>query len=238
MTTAIHFPMRLPSDLLGALGERLGLHWSSPDLEPFICKAVEAWLKPAAQVVREAAAAATQAGYQWKQVFLPEGTMLRASFKKQAYFATVEDSEIRFDETALSPSAFANLRGSGNRNAWKAVWLRFPGSDAWVRADVCRTEQRAATTRMFGGGAGVDSAGKASRTEPPPRPETQPAATGHCDLAQGAETGGKGVPAAVAARPSLAAQQVVPPHAAGARGSRGKSKGKGRRARRKHKKGS
>jgi len=39
----------------------------------------------------------------------------------------------------MSPSQFANLRGSGNRNAWKAVWLRLPGSDEWLLADVCRS---------------------------------------------------------------------------------------------------
>ena len=47
--------------------------------------------------------------------------------------------------------AFANGHGSGNRNAWKAVWLRFPGSEQWLLADVCRAQQSAAIARLFGG---------------------------------------------------------------------------------------
>jgi len=51
----------------------------------------------------------------------------------------------------MSPSQFANLRGSGNRNAWKAVWLRLPGSDEWLLADVCRSARKMAIARLLGG---------------------------------------------------------------------------------------
>lgn len=90
-------------------------------------------------------------GYQWKEVFLPEGTELRANFGKQSYFARVQGEEITYGEQALSPSCFANLHGSGNRNAWKAIWLRLPGSDAWLLADVCRSAQKASITRLLAG---------------------------------------------------------------------------------------
>jgi hypothetical protein len=53
-------------------------------------------------------------------VFLPEGTRLRACFGGHHYFAQVEGGEIKYGEHAMSPSRFANLQGSGNRNAWKA----------------------------------------------------------------------------------------------------------------------
>jgi hypothetical protein len=53
----------------------------------------------------------------------------------------------------MSPSRFANLQGSGNRNAWKAIWLRLPGSDEWLLADVCRSARKAAIARLPGGGA-------------------------------------------------------------------------------------
>jgi len=58
--------------------------------------------------------------------------------------------EIRHEDQPISPSKFANLHGSGNRNAWKVIWLRFPGSEQWVLADTCRTLQKAETMRMFG----------------------------------------------------------------------------------------
>jgi len=66
-----------------------------------------------------------------------------ASFGGQNYFAQVEGDAIKCGEQAMSPSQFANLRGSGNRNAWKAVWLHLPGSEEWLLADVCRSARAA-----------------------------------------------------------------------------------------------
>jgi len=47
--------------------------------------------------------------------------------------------------------AVAYLRGSGNRNAWKAVWLRLPGSEEWLLANVCRSARKMAIARLLGG---------------------------------------------------------------------------------------
>jgi len=55
------------------------------------------------------------------KLFLPEGTRLRACFSVHSYFAQVEGDAIKYGEHAMSPSRFANLQGSGNRNAWKAI---------------------------------------------------------------------------------------------------------------------
>jgi hypothetical protein len=41
------------------------------------------------------------------------------------------------NDYALTPSMFANRHAKG-RNAWRFVWLRFPGDDYWVRAANCR----------------------------------------------------------------------------------------------------
>jgi len=65
----------------------------------------------------------------------------------------VEGDAIKYGEHAMSPSRFANLQGSGNRNAWKAIWLNLPGSDEWLLADVCRSARKAAITRLLGGSA-------------------------------------------------------------------------------------
>lgn len=145
----IHRPMYLPSDLLQALGEHTGHFWSDPAMEDIVCDAVRAWMKPAPATPQQAAAGG-EAGYQWKEVYLPEGTRLRASFGRQPWFAVVEDAEIKYGEHAISSSCFANLYGSGNRNAWKAVWLRLPGSEEWLLADVCRSARKAAIARLLG----------------------------------------------------------------------------------------
>lgn len=159
-------PMRLPSDVLEELSAFSGFFWSSWEQEPIICDAIRAYIKPKPPEQPQAAAP-TDIGYQWKQLFLPEGTRLRASFGRQPYFASVEGTEIKCDGQSLSPSGFANLRGSGNRNAWKAVWLRFPGSAQWVLADDCRTLQKAATERLFAPGTPSAAVQPKPRKQPP-----------------------------------------------------------------------
>lgn len=146
----IHRSVHMPMELLTAFSQHTGLGWAGIEIEGAICDAIAAAMQPQPQPAhREAPQVDSASGYQWKQVFLPEGTVLRASFGRQPYYATVEGAEIKYGEFSLSPSAFANLQGSGNRNAWKAVWLRFPGFKDWVRADECRALRRAATARLF-----------------------------------------------------------------------------------------
>ena len=65
-----------------------------------------------------------------------------ASFGGQNYFAQVEGDAIKCGEQVMSPSRFANLRGIGNRNAWKAVWLRLAGAEEWLLTDVFRSARR------------------------------------------------------------------------------------------------
>jgi hypothetical protein len=155
----------MPWELLKAFSEHTGLFWSSVEIEGAICDAIASAMAPqSAQAAVPTLDRATAQGYQWKQVFLPEGTVLRASFGRQPYYAAVEGCEIKYGEFSLSPSAFANLQGSGNRNAWKAVWLRFPGFKDWVRADECRAARLAVTARLFEPG----DAGAPDQTESKP----------------------------------------------------------------------
>lgn len=77
-------------------------------------------------------------GYQWKQVFLPNGTELRVIHGGRSTYATVQDEQIISDGLPITPSQLANVRGCGTRNAWRTIWLRFPGSTHWQRANECR----------------------------------------------------------------------------------------------------
>ena len=153
---SIHtLPVYVPFETLEALGKFTGNWWSDTyALEPFVIEAIGNYIKaPAAE---QQPAAPSEAGYQWKQVFLLEGTRLRACFGKQPYYARVEGAQIKYGEHAVSPSCFANLHGSGNRNAWKAIWLRFPGSEEWLLADVCRSARKAAIARLIGDAVQAD----------------------------------------------------------------------------------
>jgi len=163
---SLQFPIRVPDDVLVELGEFTGNFWSdSLAREPFVIEAIRNYINPAPPAPQQPAAA-SEAGYQWKQVFLPEGTRLRASFGHQPYFATVVGAEIKYDGHAVSPSCFANLYGSGNRNAWKTVWLRLPGSDEWLLADVCRSARKAAIARLHGNGAPAALPGSDTQRKP------------------------------------------------------------------------
>jgi len=73
----------------------------------------------------------------------------------RALLDAATDARIRYGEQSISPSGFANLRGSGSRsgsgNAWKAIWLRLPDSDEWLLADVRRSARQRAIARMLEG---------------------------------------------------------------------------------------
>lgn len=82
----------------------------------------------------------TTKGYQWKQLFLPNGTELRSIYCGRSVYATVENEQIIHDVAPTTPSRLANAQGCGTRNAWKTLWLCFPGSTRWLRADRCRDQ--------------------------------------------------------------------------------------------------
>jgi len=104
---------------------------------PFVAELVKRWL--AAEQARLALRnGQVMRGFQWKSVFLPEGTALRTSYRDVVEFAkVVGDRIVADDDVMLTPSLFANRHAKG-RNAWRFVWLRFPGNEYWIRADNCR----------------------------------------------------------------------------------------------------
>lgn len=108
--------------------------------EAFIAELVNRWLT--IELERQAVRVRGQPlrGFQWKNIFLPDGTSLRTSYFQEIEFAKVVGDRILADDgVELSPSQFANRRAKG-RNAWRFVWLRFPGDDYWVRAEDRRTQ--------------------------------------------------------------------------------------------------
>ncbi len=91
--------------------------------------------------------APTYAGYQWKRLFLPDGTVLRTVFGRKNYHCVVEGEQIVYDKRVVSPSGFVNAVGGMRRNAWKCTWILFPDSKEWKLADSLRTAGRARHAR-------------------------------------------------------------------------------------------
>ena len=113
---------------------------------PFVVELVKRWLATETARLALRSGQATR-GFQWKNVFLPEGTTLRTSHCDVVEFAkVVGDRIVSEDDMSLTPSTFANRHAKG-RNAWRFVWLRLPGNDHWVRAANYRRHSEDAAQR-------------------------------------------------------------------------------------------
>ncbi|WP_338760322.1 hypothetical protein [Massilia sp. METH4] len=111
-----------------------------PGVKPdaFLAEMLKRWLRAENERLALRKSGPALRGFQWKNLFLPDGTNLRTRHGNTVEFAKVcGDRIISDDGIALTPSQFANRHMKG-RNAWRFVWLRFPGKEQWVRAGDCR----------------------------------------------------------------------------------------------------
>jgi len=135
--------VKVPTHTLLALIEQAGLNGESQDPSAIVLKAVEFWL--AAQQKRAPAAEAAEVrGYQWKSLFLPEGTQIRCNTYGEHYYASVEGDAIVYQGRKLSPNQLASLHADSVRNAWNDLYIRRPGEKFYKSASRLRREQAAA----------------------------------------------------------------------------------------------
>ncbi|MEJ7805425.1 MAG: hypothetical protein WKG03_05840, partial [Telluria sp.] len=80
-------------------------------------------------------------GYQWKHLFLPDGTVLRTVFGGKNYHCVIEGDRIVFNGKDVSPSGFVNAAGGIRRNAWLCTWILFPDTRQWQLADALRSKR-------------------------------------------------------------------------------------------------
>lgn len=80
-------------------------------------------------------------GYQWKHLFLPNGTLLRTVFKGRNFHSLVDGDKLLFNGIATSPSGFVNSVGGVRRNAWKVIWILLPNTTTWRAAGTLRTRK-------------------------------------------------------------------------------------------------
>ncbi len=81
-------------------------------------------------------------GYQWKSLFLPDGTVLRTVFEGKNHHCVVESDQILYNGQAVSPSGFVNAVGGIRRNAWRSTWILFPDARQWQLADALRPRKQ------------------------------------------------------------------------------------------------
>lgn len=129
----------LPNTTLFALLEYSKQAGGSADLSALIEEAVEAWLA-ARDGAPDGKAGAPIRGYQWKCLFLPEGTVLRSWSYGDANYALVEGDRIIHNGRAVSPNQFARAFARSFRNAWRDLSVRRPGDQGFKKASVLRRE--------------------------------------------------------------------------------------------------
>ncbi len=147
---SLPIPLHLPHHVLQGLIDRTREGWFGPKTEAVVCKLIQDWIARSGarpELPEDEHDATPNAvhdaskGYQWKQLFLPNGTELRATFCGKSTYAKVQDEVIISDGAPTTPSRLANASGCGTRNAWRAIWLRFPGDRTWKLAAACRADE-------------------------------------------------------------------------------------------------
>jgi hypothetical protein len=128
---------------LQALMEHFRVAGTACDLAHAVESAVRYWLANSASASGTPAGdlePAAPRGYQWKTLFLPEGTWVRMAYRGDHEYAEVKGDHIMYRGRAVSPNQFALSQADSVRNAWYDLSLRFPGEKRWKRAFQLRQE--------------------------------------------------------------------------------------------------
>ncbi|NYE60700.1 hypothetical protein FHW58_001852 [Duganella sp. 1224] len=111
---------------------RSGSTWSPQEA---IAGAVTEW------IARQRAAGASIRGYQWKQLFLPEGTDVRMICDGKTHYAKVIGDKLIFRQRPTSPRGMTLAIAGDGRNAWRDLWLLLPDERYWINAARLRAQQ-------------------------------------------------------------------------------------------------
>lgn len=130
----------LPPSALLALREHLSFSDSKLSVEQAVVLAIREWLANSGAST-DSASTGMLRGYQWKTVFLPGATQLRMMYDETNYYAKVVGDAIMYHNRPVSPREFTMAIAGSGRNAWRDLWIRFPESHRWKRAQICRLEQ-------------------------------------------------------------------------------------------------
>lgn len=132
--------VQLPPHTLLRLVEQLRRAGGVQDISEAIATAIEFWLD-AKTALPPGADPANIRGYQWKSLFLPEGTILRSWSYGEHNYARVEGDKIMHEGRSVTPNEFARSFARTARNAWFDLSVRRPGDKHFKMADLLRKEQ-------------------------------------------------------------------------------------------------
>jgi len=130
--------LAIPANTLCRLLQYAAAHPTEASAGELAAIAIDEWL---ARADGDVGPPNRHRGYQWKTVFLPEGTQLRAWNRAGYAYAEVIADSIIYQGHPVSPHEFICQCKGVSRNAWAEVALLFPAENHWKRADACRREQ-------------------------------------------------------------------------------------------------
>ena len=132
---------QVPPSLMGELTMHLRKSGSQLSPAQAAAAAIRAWIASQEHPAPKATIAGSGRGYQCKSLFLPEGTELRRSTARSTYHASVIGDDVIFNGRKISPRGLTLAIAEEGRNAWRDLWLQFPGERHFVPATRCRREQ-------------------------------------------------------------------------------------------------
>jgi hypothetical protein len=132
--------VQLSTDTLLRLIERLRRDGGTQDLSEAMNAALEFWLD-AKTSLPPGTDPANVHGYQWKSLFLPEGTILRSWSYGEHNYARVEGDKIIHEGHSVTPNEFARSFARTTRNAWFDLSVKLPGEKHFKMANLLRKEQ-------------------------------------------------------------------------------------------------
>lgn len=138
--------LQVPTDALLKLIGQLRNRGGSQDLSEAITSAIDLWLTEQFKLATGGDPASVR-GYQWKSLFLPEGTVLRSWSYGDHNYARVEGDRIIHEGKSVSPNQFAQSFARTTRNAWTDLYIRRPEDKQFKSACRLRQELAEAATR-------------------------------------------------------------------------------------------
>jgi hypothetical protein len=159
--------VQLSTDTLLRLVERLRRDGGVQDLSEAMNAALEFWLD-AKKALPPGSDPGNVRGYQWKSLFLPEGTILRSWSYGEHNYARVEGDKIIHEGQSVTPNEFARSFARTARNAWFDLSVKFPGEKHFKMANLLRKEQ--AKQEELRTQAQPGAAAAAASVLPPPLP--------------------------------------------------------------------
>lgn len=135
MQSQVSIPV--PTQLFLDLAEFLRTKEDARDPVIAVWDAIDYWMSNAdwkSELLRKCSGR----GYQWKSLFLPDGTDVRMQYKGQYHYAKVDGDHLVHQGNPTTPAGLANTIAGSSRNAWRDLWVKRPADTEWHLADDLR----------------------------------------------------------------------------------------------------